>query len=210
MIVRNIGLSTQSDNAAQFPLLNLTKSVTAVFVQNVAYSLNFPAKIVMVETNVEAQQRQINKRRMIIPAEIANRFSSKSDFLRYFKEHRKWPPSTLTLAAVQFYVPPDLMVNKDYIRQILTEEKEFLPLKSVKHVNMPMYDELAVKNMWPHCRDIPGIMRHFPDKLPKGRLPDREYFWNVMNTLNEEYVGNLIRHANGERNTATGFKHEEE
>ena len=89
MIVRNIGLSTQSDNAAQFPLLNLTKSVTAVFVQNVAYSLNFPAKIVMVETNVEAQQRQINKRRMIIPAEIANRFSSKSDFLRYFKEHRK-------------------------------------------------------------------------------------------------------------------------
>ena len=147
---------------------------------------------------------------MIIPAEIANRFSSKSDFLRYFKEHRKWPPSTLTLAAVQFYVPPDLMVNKDYIRQILTEEKEFLPLKSVKHVNMPMYDELAVKNMWPHCRDIPGIMRHFPDKLPKGRLPDREYFWNVMNTLNEEHVGNLIRHANGQRNTTTGFKHEEE
>ncbi len=89
------------------------------------------------------------------------------------------------------------MVNKDYIRQILTEEKAFLPLKSVKHVNMPMYDELAVKNMWPHCQDIPDIMRHFPDKLPKGRLPDREYFWNVMNTLNEEYVGNLIRHANG-------------
>ncbi len=73
-----------------------------------------------------------------------------------------------------------------------------------------MYDKLAVKNMWPHCQDIPGIMRHFPDKLPKGRLPDREYFWNVINTLNEEYVGNLIRHANGQRNAATGFKHKEE
>ena len=43
----------------------------------------------MVETNAEVQQHQVSKRRMLIPAEIANRFSSKSDFLRYFKEHRK-------------------------------------------------------------------------------------------------------------------------
>ena len=46
------------------------------------------------------------------------------------------------------------------------------------------------------------FMKYFPDKLPKGRLPDRDYFWNVFNTLNEEYVSELVRRANEQRNTA--------
>ena len=42
-------------------------------------------------------------------------------------------------------------------------------------------------------------MRHFPDKLSKGRLPDRSYFFNILNTVNEEYVTKLIKHANQAR-----------
>ena len=38
--------------------------------------------------------------------------------------------------------------------------------------------------------------KHFPDKLPKGRLPNRDYFFNVLNTCNNEYVTQLIKHAN--------------
>ena len=45
-------------------------------------------------------------------------------------------------------------------------------------------------------------MKHFPTKLPKGRVPDREYFWNVMNTLMPEYTQSLLTHANEQRNTA--------
>jgi hypothetical protein len=29
---------------------------------------------------------------------------------------------------------------------------------------------------------------YFPDKLPVGRLPDRKYMFDVMNTLNPDYV----------------------
>ena len=39
-------------------------------------------------------------------------------------------------------------------------------------------------------------MKYFPDKLPVGRLPDREYFWNVFNTLYTDYVTELVAHAN--------------
>ena len=45
-------------------------------------------------------------------------------------------------------------------------------------------------------------MRHFPDELPKGRLPSREYFFNIMNTGMGEYLASLIKHANNERNSA--------
>ena len=33
-----------------------------------------------------------------------------------------------------------------------------------------------------------NFMMYYPNKLPEGRLPDRDYFWNVMNTLYGEYV----------------------
>ena len=45
-------------------------------------------------------------------------------------------------------------------------------------------------------------MLYFPTKFPKGRVPDREYFWNIMNTLMPEYTASLIKHANEERNAA--------
>jgi hypothetical protein len=88
------------------------------------------------------------------------------------------------------------MVNKDFLRQILTEEKELMEVDSVKKVNMPKFDELSVKNFWPRIQGNQRVMRFFPDKLPKGRQPDHEYFWNVYNTLEEPYVRQLLTHAN--------------
>ena len=47
-------------------------------------------------------------------------------------------------------------------------------------------------------------MMYFPEKLPKGRVPDRVYFFNVLNTLKEGYVSSLIEHAVTQRNSADG------
>ena len=44
-------------------------------------------------------------------------------------------------------------------------------------------------------------MKYFPQKLPKGRVPDREYFFNILNTLYPGYVQEIIRHANDQRNS---------
>ena len=40
--------------------------------------------------------------------------------------------------------------------------------------------------------------------MAKGRLPDREYFFNVLHTFQTDYVQQLIRHANDQRNAAEG------
>ena len=85
-----------------------------------------------------------------------------------------------------------------------------MPLNDVKLVNVPAFDELSVKNLWPHCQTIPDIMKYFPDKLPKGRLPCREYMFNILNTLNPQYVSELIQHANKARNSAGEFKSDSE
>ena len=45
-------------------------------------------------------------------------------------------------------------------------------------------------------------MRYFPASFPKGRLPDRAYFFNIMNTLMEDYVKQIIKHANLQRTSS--------
>ena len=44
-------------------------------------------------------------------------------------------------------------------------------------------------------------MRYFPKKLAKGRVPDREYFFNVLNTFQSDYLQSIIKHANDQRNS---------
>ena len=68
------------------------------------------------------------------------------------------------------------------MKAVLTEDKALLGLDEVKHVNVPLYDELAVGSIWPMVKDDATISRYFPKTFPKGRVPDRAYFWNILNT----------------------------
>ena len=45
---------------------------------------------------------------------------------------------------MQLYTPNEIMVNKDFIRELLTEEKKLMPMKDLKQVNAPNYDEISV------------------------------------------------------------------
>ena len=92
------------------------------------------------------------------------------------------------------------MLTKDFLKAVLTDNKALLPLDKVKRVNMPFYDELSVVKIWPMVQKDPEIMKYFPAKLPKGRVPDRTYFFNIINTFQPSYIDGLIRHANTQRN----------
>jgi hypothetical protein len=87
------------------------------------------------------------------------------------------------------------------LREVLSGSKELAPLNKVKRVNMPPFDELSVKALWPDMKNHEEFMKYFPSKFPVGRLPDRKYFFNIMNTVMEEYVAHIIKHANNVRAT---------
>ena len=75
------------------------------------------------------------------------------------------------------------MINKDFLKGILAEEKSLLRQNQVKRIHVPLYDELSVKKLWPMLSSDETFMKHFPSKMAKGRVPDREYFFNLMNTF---------------------------
>ena len=40
-------------------------------------------------------------------------------------------------------------MNKDFLRDVLSDQKHLMEIQNVRFVNVPLYDELSVKNLWP-------------------------------------------------------------
>lgn len=101
--------------------------------------------------------------------------------------------------VVQLYLPSDMRVNKDFLKQVLNDEKKLLAIKDCRFINVPKYDELSVKNIFPRFKDDAQMMQYFPDAFPKDKGPTREYFFTVLNTVHPEYLDRLVAHANKQR-----------
>ena len=104
---------------------------------------------------------------------------------------------------MQLYVPPDTMINKDFLKQVFANEKSLLKMSELRAVHVPKFDELSVKYIYPRIKEDPKVHKYFPDRYPDGRVPDRTYTFNVYHTVYPEYVQNMIRHAQKQRNAVT-------
>lgn len=102
------------------------------------------------------------------------------------------------------------MLNKDFLKEIFTNHKQLLRLDQVKRICVPLYDELAVIKIWPMLKQDEKFMRFFPTKMAKNRVPDREYFFNVLNTFHGEYLQKLIKHAQDQRNESEAMAKQKE
>ena len=89
-----------------------------------------------------------------------------------------------------------MRVNKDFLKQVVNDEKKLLPIADCKFINIPKFDELSVKNIFPLFAEDPDLMQYFPDSFPKEKGPTREYFFTVLNTVHPDYVRGLVEHAN--------------
>ena len=69
--------------------------------------------------------------------DLLSRLRGKEDFLSYFRH------------PLQLYVPPEKMLNRDFMKQLLAEDKKLLELRHVIHCSIPRFDELSVKKFWP-------------------------------------------------------------
>ena len=91
------------------------------------------------------------------------------------------------------------MMTKDFVRQILAEEKDLIKMAGLRQINIPKFDELSVKNISPRYMEDVEVMRFLPSHLPKGKYPDREYYFNVLNTVHPNHVKKMVDYANEQR-----------
>ena len=69
--------------------------------------------------------------------------------------------------SVQLYLPPEYMMNKDFLKEVFAEDKALLKLNQVSRINVPLYDELSVANIWPMMKSDEKFMMYFPTKMAK-------------------------------------------
>ena len=100
------------------------------------------------------------------------------------------------LFSLQFYLPDETVMNKDFIKQVFAGEKQLLKKTEVDYVTVPKYEELSVKALYPQFSKDAKFNAYFPDKYAAGKGPPRDYFFNVMNTLHPEYLKQVMSHAN--------------
>ena len=96
-------------------------------------------------------------------------------------------------------MPPASCTNKDFLREVLAGQKKLFKLAEVKWINPPKYDEISVANLYPKFKDDAKVAVYLPTKLAKGKLPDRAYFFNVLNTVHPNHVKKMVDYANEQR-----------
>ena len=96
-------------------------------------------------------------------------------------------------------MPEKACVTKDFLRDVFAEKKQLFKKSQYKAITVPAYDELSVRRLWPQLRKDAEFAKFFPDKFPKDKGPPRTYFFDILNTLQPEYLQKLMAHANEQR-----------
>ena len=103
-------------------------------------------------------------------------------------------------------MPDETVVSKDFLKAVLAGRKQLFKKSEIKEIAVPNYEELSVKNLFPMFAKDANFMSFFPDKFSKGKGPPRKYFFDVLNTLQPEYLAQVMNHAVKQRMTAEGDK----
>ena len=98
-------------------------------------------------------------------------------------------------------MPPITKLNKDFLKSVFAGKKKLMPVSQVRPVNVPKYDELSVTALYQDVMAQASLSVFFPDIISEKHLPDRDYFFTIINTVEPVYLDQLIRHAQKTRLT---------
>jgi hypothetical protein len=86
------------------------------------------------------------------------------------------------------------------MRDILKDEKRALRTNEVVHLEVPLYPEISVKNLYEDALADPEVAKYLPtQEQMSGRLPERAFFFGVLGTLKRHYMTEIIKEAHEKR-----------
>jgi hypothetical protein len=96
-------------------------------------------------------------------------------------------------------LPPAKKITKDFFKEVFAGRKHLIPRAQVRPIVVPKYDELSVVSLIGDVMKEKELAKFFPDQRTKADLPDREFFFNIVNTSDPDYLSALIKHAHEQR-----------
>ena len=127
------------------------------------------------------------------------RYKGTSDLYQFFSVISKYQFAQLT-AVVDAHLPPKQSCPFAFLQELAEKKKKFILRPQVPAFRMPTWPELSVKKLWPGVQLDEAFKDYFPNTLPKGKLPDKQFFWGVIFTIKPGYAKRLVKDAIEQRN----------
>jgi len=87
-----------------------------------------------------------------------------------------------------------------FLQQLASGEKKYLTRHQVPPYLKTNWPELSVVALWEDVRNDPAFAPYFPSQLPKGKLPDKPFFWGIVHAIKPGYAKALVKGAIEARN----------
>ena len=71
---------------------------------------------------------------------------------------------------------------------MFSDEKRLLKKNQVSYIHVSHYDELSVKRLWIDLKEDKNFNVFFQDKYADDKAPNRDYFFNILNSVYPEYL----------------------
>ena len=91
-------------------------------------------------------------------------------------------------------MPPLKNTPLRFLHDVKNQKKLLFKRKDITNLEVPSLPEISLEKMWPIANKDPQFRMYVPDTWYKDTLKkaDREYFWVVFSTLNENFVSDLV------------------
>ena len=84
--------------------------------------------------------------------------------------------------------------NKEYLRGIMNGKKKFLYCKNILVVKLPQIKSLSIKEILTFGKNNTNIKEYLP-AYNYNKLPNREWLWNMINSITETKFKNFVNSA---------------
>jgi hypothetical protein len=102
----------------------------------------------------------------------------------------------VTHAIVNVFLPSMQSTKLSIMRDILSEAKMCLKQNEVNHMEVPCYQEIFVKNLYVDAMKDELLAKQLSSKKQlSGRLPERDFFFELLCTLRHQYMKDIITAA---------------
>ena len=86
------------------------------------------------------------------------------------------------------YVPDPDQITSWHLRDLSTGVKARIKSSEIKHLHVPMYEDLTVDDFLKYANNYPFVLMCFPDRRNETKKLGRQYIINVLYTrLGEKF-----------------------
>ena len=109
-------------------------------------------------------------------------------------------PLLTGVPVVEAHLPSKQQCPFLFLQQLASGGKKYLTRHQVPPFIMPHWPELSVVRLWEDVQNDAAFAAYFPSQLPKGKLPEKPFFWGIVHAIKPGYAKALMTGAIEARN----------